>query len=116
MREATCLVVPSIWYENFPRTVVEAFACGLPVIASRLGAMVEIVRDGETGLLFEAGNADDLAQKMAWAENNPAAMREMGANARREYEARYTPAVNYRQLMTIYADAIAAARPRASNP
>ena len=110
MREASCLVVPSICYENFPRTIVEAFACGAPVVASRLGAMAEIVRDGETGLLFEAGNADDLARKLTWAEANPAAMREMGANARREYQEKYTPEANYRQLMTIYADAIAAAR------
>jgi len=115
MREAAYLMVPSICYENFPRTIVEAFACGLPVIASRLGAMAEIVKDGKTGLLFEAGNADDLAQKMAWAEENPAALREMGANARREYMARYTPETNYRQLMTIYTDAIAAARPQVSN-
>ena len=110
MREAAYLVVPSICYENFPRTIVEAFACSLPVIASRLGAMAEIVRDGETGLLFEAGNAEDLVQKMAWAEDHPSTLREMGANARREYEAKYTPETNYRQLMTIYADAIAAAR------
>lgn len=110
MREAAYLVVPSICYENFPRTIVEAFACGAPVVASRLGAMAEIVRDGETGLLFEAGNADDLARKLTWAEANPAAMREMGANARREHQEKYTPEVNYRQLMTIYADAIAAAR------
>lgn len=116
MREAACLVVPSICYENFPRTIVEAFACGLPVIASRLGAMAEIVSDGATGLLFEAGNADDLARKMAWAEANPAALREMGANARREYEAKYTPAVNYHQLMTIYADAIAVTQPRTNHP
>ncbi len=113
MREAACLVVPSICFENFPVAIVEAFACGLPVIASRLGAMAEIVRDGETGLLFEAGNADDLARKMAWAESNPEALREMGANARREYEIRYTPEVNYRQLMAIYSDAIAAARSKA---
>lgn len=116
MREAAYLVAPSICYENFPRAIVEAFACGLPVLASRLGAMAEIVRDGATGLLFEAGNAEDLTQKMAWAEANPAALREMGANARREYEAKYTPETNYRQLMTIYADAIAVAQPRAGNP
>jgi len=116
MRGAAFLVAPSICYENFPRAIVEAFACGLPVIASRLGAMAEIVRDGATGLLFEAGNAEDLAQKMAWAEATPDALREMGANARREYEAKYTPAVNYRQLMKIYADAIAVMQPRANNP
>ena len=112
MREAAYLVAPSICYENFPRTIVEAFACGLPVIASRLGAMAEIVRDRETGLLFEAGNADDLARKMAWAEENPVAMRGMGVAARREYEGKYTPETNYKQLMLIYSDAIAVARPR----
>ncbi|NDP47665.1 MAG: glycosyltransferase, partial [Sulfuriferula multivorans] len=57
---AVALVVPSIWYENFPRTIVEAFACGLPVIASRIGALADIVTDGVTGLLFEPANARDL--------------------------------------------------------
>jgi glycosyltransferase involved in cell wall biosynthesis len=112
MRAAAYIVVPSIWYENFPRTIVEAFACGLPVIASRLGAMAEIVRDGETGLLFEADNAEDLANKMAWAEAHPGTVREMGANAYREYEAKYTPEINYHQLINIYAEAIRVAQPR----
>jgi glycosyltransferase involved in cell wall biosynthesis len=112
MREAAYLVIPSICHESFPRTIVEAFAHGLPVMASRLGALAEIVEDGRTGLLFEAGNAEDLARKISWAEANRAAMREMGANARREYEEKYTPAVNYRQLITIYAEAIAVARAR----
>src|SRR5690606_13863108 len=86
MRQAAYLVMPSIWYENFPRTLVEAYACGLPVIASRLGAMAELVRDGETGLLFEPGDAADLARKLQWADANPAAMRRMGEAARAEYE------------------------------
>jgi glycosyltransferase involved in cell wall biosynthesis len=100
--------MPSIWYENFPRTLVEAFACGLPVIASRLGAMAELVRDGCTGLLFEPGDAADLAAKLRWARDNAVAMRRMGENARAEYEAKYTPEKNYQQLMTIYQDAIGA--------
>lgn len=106
MRAALALVMPSIGYENFPRTLVEAYAHGLPVIASRLGAMAELVRDGTTGLLFEPGSADDLAAKLAWAQANPSAMDEMGANARREYEQRYAPEINYRQLIAIYRDAI----------
>ena len=106
MRAAAFLVVPSIWYEGFPRVIVEAFACALPVIASRLGSMTEIIRDGETGLLFEPGNAADLARKIAWAKENPAAMRELGMAARREYEEKYTPERNYQQLMAIYAQAI----------
>lgn len=108
MQSAGWLVMPSIWYENFPRTLVEAFACGLPVVASRLGALTELVREGETGLLFEPGDAADLAQKMAWAQAHPDAMARMGRNARAEYEANYTAGINYRQLTAIYDEAIRA--------
>ena len=76
--------------------------------------MAEIIEDGRTGLLFKADNADNLAQKMAWAEANLTAMREMGGNARREYEAKYMPEINNRLLMNIYADAITPVRPRAN--
>lgn len=110
MAGAACLVMPSLWYENFPRTLVEAFAAGLPVIASRIGALAELVRDGETGLLFTPGDPDDLAAKVRWALANPEAVRAMGEAARREYETKYTPEVNYQQLMRIYEDAIRATR------
>ncbi|HIQ01001.1 MAG TPA: glycosyltransferase family 1 protein, partial [Anaerolineales bacterium] len=90
MQEARALVFPSEWYEGFPMTIAEAFACGLPVIASRLGAMAEIVEDGRTGLLFEPGNPENLAEKVAWAWTHPKEMEEMGREARREYEAKYT--------------------------
>lgn len=106
MNHSMALVLPSIWYENFPRTLVEAFACGLPVIASRIGALAELVEDGITGLLFETGNAHDLAAKMKWAHNNPEQMRKMGQNARLKYEAEYTANQNYNQLIAIYHDAI----------
>lgn len=108
MRSALYLVVPSIWYENFPRTIVEAFSCGLPVIASRLGAMAEIIENGVTGLLFEPGSAEDLAAKMAWADAHPAEMIEMGRQARERYERLYTPEVNHEELLSIYRDAISA--------
>lgn len=62
MAEAQALILPSEWYETFGRVAVEAFACGTPVIASRLGAMAEIVEDGVTGLLFTPGDAEDLEQ------------------------------------------------------
>lgn len=107
MSRAIALVVPSIWYENFPRTIVEALASGLPVIASRIGALAEIVRDGETGLLFEPGNPRDLADKMAWTLAHPDEMRRMGEAARQDYELHYTPERNYRMLLDIYNDAIA---------
>ncbi len=110
MRSATYLVMPSIWYENFPRTLVEAFACGLPVIASRLGAMAELIDDGLTGLLFEPGNAKDLAEKLQWADNHPDEMIKMGREARWEYDTKYTSIINFKQLMEIYQDAIHAHR------
>lgn len=107
MAGASALILPSIWYENFPRTLVEAFGCGLPVIASRIGALAELVTDGVTGLLFEPGNAQDLAQKMRWAQEHPDEMATMGRNARSQYEAEFTAERNYQQLMAIYQDAIA---------
>lgn len=110
MERALALVVPSIWYENFPRTIVEAFAAGLSVIASRIGALADIVRDGETGLLFEPGNPDDLAVKLVWAQAHPDEMAAMGRNARAQYEAEFSAEVNYWRLMEIYAEAIGAAR------
>ena len=110
MREASYLLVPSICYENFPLSIVEAFAQGLPVIASRLGAMAELVTPGTTGLLFEPGNAGDLAATMTWADAHPADMRAMGRAARREYELKYTPDRNYEMLMRIYRDALSVAR------
>lgn len=108
MRQSSYLVVPSLWYENFPRTIVEAFSCGLPVIASRIGALAEVIQDGKTGLLFEPGSSMDLAEKLAWAESHPTEMVRMGRAAHAEYVANYTPERNYSMLIDIYNDAIAA--------
>lgn len=105
MAGARALVLPSICYENFPRTLVEAFACGLPVIASRLGAMQSLVDHGRTGLLFNPGDADDLARTLAWALAHPDAMAAMGQQARAHYEAELTGAANHRQLLQIYEEA-----------
>ena len=106
MSRAAYLLMPSIWYENFPRVLVEAFACGLPVIPSRLGAMAELVQDGHTGLLVKPGDAADLADKIGWAQTHPAEMRDMGLAARRHYENNYTGEVNFSRLSAIYRDAI----------
>ena len=88
-------------------TIVEAFCQGLPVIASRIGALEEIIEDGATGLFFSPGDVDDLATKVRWAHQHAEAMRIMGANARRVYEERYSPSINFGQLAKIYEAAIA---------
>jgi glycosyltransferase involved in cell wall biosynthesis len=108
MRRASFLVFPSEWYEAFPVTLVEAFATGLPVVASGQGSVAEIVEDGRTGRHFRAGDAADLAAHVAWAAANPGAVAAMGRAARATFEARYTAERNYEQLMAIYAAATGA--------
>jgi glycosyltransferase involved in cell wall biosynthesis len=102
MASAQALIFPSTWYENQPLTILEAFASGVPVIASRLGAIPELVREGETGLLFEPGDAADLATKVRWASENAAAMREMGEKARAVYQAEYSPEFSIETLLRLY--------------
>jgi glycosyltransferase involved in cell wall biosynthesis len=104
MNQAMFLVVPSECYENFPLVIPEAFACGLPIVISRLGSMEEIVEDHGTGLHFTAGNASDLAEKVAWAASHKEILGHMGENARKTYESRYSAEANYQQLMTIYTE------------
>jgi glycosyltransferase involved in cell wall biosynthesis len=106
MQRALALLLPSICYENFPRTLVEAFASGLPVIASRIGALADSVEEGVTGLLFEPGNAGDLTRQMLWAQAHPQRMAQMGLEARARYEAEFTADHNYQQLIAIYNAAI----------
>jgi len=65
------LVVPSVWFENSPLTIHEAFIAGIPVITSNLGGMAELVEDGVSGLVFETGNAEDLKEKMEAVINEP---------------------------------------------
>jgi glycosyltransferase involved in cell wall biosynthesis len=108
LRGAWCLIFPSEWYENFPVTIVEAFACGVPVICSRLGAMQELVTDGRTGLQFTPGDPVDLTKKIEWAWAHPEEMAAMGRAARAEYEAKYTAGHNYHLLTEIYHQALQA--------
>lgn len=102
VKGAFALMLPSECYENFPLTIAEAFACGTPVICSRLGAMKEIVEDGRTGLHFNPGDPDDIAAKVEWAWNHPDQMNAMRHEARCEYEGRYTAERNAELLTDIY--------------
>lgn len=110
LRGARFLVFPSVWYEGFPMTICEAFACGTPVICSRMGAMEELVEDNGTGLHFGPGNAQGLAAKVSWAWDHPDEMRRMGLAARREFEEKYTAEKNHPLLVEIYNGVIARKR------
>jgi len=102
INNARLLVFASEWYENFPVTLVEAFACSTPVICSRMGVMEELIADGRTGLHFTPSDPVDLALKVQWAWAHPEEMRVLGRGARAEYEAKYTAEKNYPLLMQIY--------------
>ena len=105
--DAAMLVMPSVWYETFGRTIVEAFATGTPVIASRMGAMQELVDEPRTGLLFKPADPADLAAKVRWLWDRPDRRKQMCQAARDEYEQRYTAQSNYLRLMEIYREATA---------
>lgn len=102
MRDAELLVFPSTWYEGFPVTLAEAFASGLPVLASELGSLAELVENGRTGLTFPPGDAEALADRVVWTLDHPRAVDAMRHAARETYERRYSPDANYRQLVAIY--------------
>jgi len=108
IKGARFIIVPSMWYEGFPMCIVEAFACGTPVLCSKLGGMSEIVDDRRTGLHFNAGDPQDLAEKVEWAWNHPSELAWMGRLARQKYEDEYTAEKNYSLLMNIYEQAMAA--------
>ncbi|MBX2997426.1 MAG: glycosyltransferase family 4 protein [Caldilineaceae bacterium] len=77
LRQMDCLVVPSLWYENSPLVIQEAYGVGVPVVASRLGAMPEKVQDGRAGRLFEAGNVADLTGVLRDLVAHPHALAQM---------------------------------------
>ncbi|MBF0523116.1 MAG: glycosyltransferase family 4 protein [Candidatus Omnitrophica bacterium] len=108
IKKAAFLVLPSICYETFPRVIVEAYACGVPVITSRLGGLPELVEEGKTGFLFRPGDADALAEKIRVFFDNPEVARRMGETARKVYDEKYIAEENYRILMDVYQQAIEA--------
>lgn len=109
--DATCLIQPSLWYEGFPRTILESFAKGTPVIASKLGSMEEIVEEGACGHLFEPNEValrETIEKFLSSATQHP----EMRLNARRRFLDRYSASTNYEILMSIYSRAIESASQR----
>jgi glycosyltransferase involved in cell wall biosynthesis len=105
-RNARFSVVPSICFETFGLVAAEAMSHGLPVIASKTGALPEIVEDGVTGFLFRPGNAEELASKMKLLWENPDLCRKMGKAARDRVIREYGEDLYYRRLVETYHRAI----------
>jgi glycosyltransferase involved in cell wall biosynthesis len=106
MKDAAFLVFPSTWYEVFPLVIVEAFATGLPVLASDIGNMSSLIDHGHTGLHFRPGDGEDLTVQVGWVLSHPDELSRMRREARAEFEAKYTAEHNYERLMEIYEMAV----------
>jgi glycosyltransferase involved in cell wall biosynthesis len=112
MKHARALVLPSVAYENFPVSVVEAYATGLPVIASNAGTLPELVHDHTTGLVFLSGNVSSLTDKILELTNSPVLESALRAAARGKFEVLYRADRNLELLIEIYRQAIETAARR----
>ena len=102
LKKAMFMIFPSELYESFGHTIIESFACGTPVIASRIGAVTELIKEGRNGLLFEPGNIGDLRKKILYLIENPKLTIPMRHYARKITEEKYSSEVGYKNLMQIY--------------
>lgn len=103
VRNARAVVLPSEWYENAPMTVLEAYALGKPVIGARIGGIPELIREGETGLTFESGNVESLADTLVEATSDSVVLESMGRQARQYVEEHFTAARYLERITEIYA-------------
>jgi glycosyltransferase involved in cell wall biosynthesis len=109
-RGARMLVLPSVWFETFGLVGAEAMSHGIPVIASRIGAVANLVEEERDGLLFAPGDADDLAARMTRLWNDPALCRRLGSAARRKVATGWTADHHLSKTLAVYESAIASPR------
>ena len=102
LKKALFLVFPSECYESFGYTIIEGYACGVPVIASDIGGARELVKEGETGFLFEVGNPDDLKEKISRITTNPTLLLEMKEQALARAKTMYTRDTGSRDLLELF--------------
>jgi len=100
-QEGSILVMPSIGEEAFGRSTLEAMSYGLCVIGSNTGGTPELITPYETGLLFEAGNAEDFEKKINYLLENPEQIKLMGNNASDFIKKKY----NYKEMIQNYKEA-----------
>jgi glycosyltransferase involved in cell wall biosynthesis len=104
LNQALFSIVPSLWYENLPNTILESYACGTPVLASNLGSLPESVEEGRTGYLFNPGDASDLAERLAFCLDRPEEIAEMGRNSHIIAETIYSKEQHVNKLEALFAE------------
>lgn len=108
IRSASLLAMPSRWYENQPMIVLEAFACGVPVVGTVLGGIPELVEDGVDGALIAPDDPAALADAIEPLLRQPAVAFSMGRAARDKVERHYSPSAHIRRLGRVYDEALMA--------
>lgn len=99
----SCLLVfPSIWYEPFGLSVIEAYARAVPVLASRIGSLPDLVHEKRTGALFAPGDAGMLAERILGLWNEPGELERLALEAHHEWAIRHAPQANLARLEEIY--------------
>jgi glycosyltransferase involved in cell wall biosynthesis len=106
MARARAVLVPSEWQETFGLVVVEAMALGVPPIVAGHGALPELVKSGDDGVVFRPGDADALAAVLHDIEAHPARYKALGNRARVTYAQRFDPQANLAELLRIYRYAV----------
>lgn len=102
IEKAAVVVVPSEWYENCPMSVLEAMAYGKPVVGSRMGGIPELVEDGKTGLLYTAGNVNELTVVLDRLMSSSTLRQEMGAAGRLRVTNNFSLDKHNKGLIDIY--------------
>ena len=104
LNKAFLSVIPSLWYENLPNAILESYACGTPVLASNLGSLAECVNDCQTGYLFQAGDANHLAERLALCLDQPEKLAEMGKRVREIAETTYSQKQHLEKLEALFVE------------
>lgn len=108
LRGAQFSIIPSEWYENFPVVALESYTAAKPIVASRMGGLPSIIAEGETGLLFAAGDSCQLADKAQFMFSNPIECARMGSRAIELARTKYSREASYVSLMEVFQKVIAA--------
>jgi len=101
------LIFPSEWFECMPMTILESFRAGTLVLASNIGSIPNIIKNGHNGILFNPNDPSDIKDKVNWVLNNPKKCDEISINAMNDFNNKYSEEVNYKMLMKIYNGMIA---------
>jgi len=100
--KAYLTVVPSLWPENFPYSILESNALATPTLVSKTGGLTELIKHEKTGLLFELGDQSDLENKIAWSIRNPKKISKIGETAQKEIFDKYNSEKYYKKIIKIY--------------